>query len=461
MKYVTYVAFCAAMMVNTAAVQAADKPEDFAVHFTVQIAKDASLQRLTLPKEAMAALQTANAADVRLFNGSGQPVPIAQIPRRNLSVASQPQGWPIYPVMATTKQQSMGSLSLRFEKTADRSMVHVEDGAETKLETSSTKQIATLVDTRPIKSALAELTVDAELTQGEQVALTITASKDLKNWRTLAQDVPVFRFGPTADAPGSMRVPLMGMHLENEYLRISWPPEAVFTLRGVRITLAASTAAPQRLAVPLIGMPDGSSFVFTLPFATPIQALDIRPTDPNMLVPVQLSGRTTHGEPWRPLASGIVYRMKAEGTESLSPPIELNGASLRELRIEPTANTTGFATAPQVSALLAPLEWVFLASGGPPFILAIGRVGAETTQLPLASLIPGYTPGAELKLPVAIVDLASAATQPPNSLSGLSQKLGAPSTRSLVLWAVLIGGVLVLGGVAWAVMRQMKSTNKT
>lgn len=460
MKIIVHIA-SAVLMANTAVAHATDKPEDFAVHFTVQTARGASLQRLAMPKEALAAMQTAHAADVRMFNGNGQTVPIAKISPREKTIASPPRDWPIYPVMATTQQQqNLGNLTLRIEKTAGRSVVRVVDGAETKPAASSTQQIATLVDTRPINESLAELTVDAELAPGEPVALTVTASKDLKTWRTLAQDVPVFRFGPTADAPGSMRVPLMGMRLENEYLRISWPPGAVFNLRGVRIAPAASAAAPQRFAVPLIAKPDGKAFVVSLPFATPLQALDIRPTYPNMLVPVQLSGRSSHGEAWRTLASGVVYRINTAGVESLSPPIELNGASLRELRIEPAAGTSGFTTAPQVSALLAPLEWVFVASGPPPFTLAVGRAGAEATQLPLVSLIPGHTPGAEQKLPVAIVDVASATTQPPSKLTRISQALGAPSARSLVLWAVLIGGVLVLAGVAWTAMRQMKSNHK-
>jgi hypothetical protein len=235
----------AVLMVNAAVSRAADKPEDFAVHFTVKTVQGASLQRLAMPKEALAAMQTPNAADVRLFNGNGQMVPIAHIPPREKTIAAQPRDWPIYPVMATKQQQTLGNLSLRIEKTAGRSVVRVVDGAETKPTASSTQQIATLVDTRPIDGPLAELTVDAELAPGEPVALTVTASKDLKNWRTLAQDIPVFRFGPTTHAPGSMRVPLMGTRLENEYLRINWPPGAIFNLRGVRITPAASTAAPQ------------------------------------------------------------------------------------------------------------------------------------------------------------------------------------------------------------------------
>lgn len=455
MRIVAHLA-SALLLANTAAALAADKPEDFAVRFSVETMPNASLQRLTLPREALAALQTADAADVRLFNGKGQSVPIAPVPHRNESIALAPREWPIYPVMATHRQQSLGNLSLRIEKTADRSVVRVIEGANAE-PAAATRQIATLVDTRPIKGPLAELTVDAELALGEPVALTVAASNDLKNWRTLAQDVPVFRFG--ADGPGSMQVPLPGVHLKDEYLRISWPPGAAFSLRGVRITPAAGAAPPQRLAVPLMARPDGKGFVIALPFATPLQALDIRPADANTLVPVRLSGRSVRGEPWRTLATGIVYRLHADGNESLGPPLELNGATVRELRIEPATRDFVFASAPHVTALLLPQEWVFVASGPPPFILAVGRASAETARLSLASLIPGHTAGAEDKLPTAQVNLASITRQPPAKLSRISQALGAASTRSLVLWAVLIGGVLVLGGVAWAVMRQMKSSD--
>jgi hypothetical protein len=346
-------------------------------------------------------------------------------------------------------------MRLRIEENAaGYRVMQVEGEAEAKPGATATKQVAALVDTKPLQGALAELTVDAGLTSGQPVALTVAASGDLKTWRTLAQDVPVFRFGMDASAPGSLRVPLAGASLDGEYLRISWPPDAIFSLRGVRITPAAGTAAPQRLAAPLTAAPDGKNWVLALPFATPLQALEIRPASRNTLVPLRLSGRSVRGEAWRNLGAGVAYRIDAGGAESLSPPLELNGVSVRELRIEPDAGAAGFAAAPQVSALLAPQEWVFVASGSPPFTLAVGRAGATATRLPLASLIPGYSDGAEHKLPVARVEVASATGLPGGAA------LAAPSTRSLVLWAVLIGGVLALGGVAWAVLRQMKATGQ-
>ncbi len=447
------------LLIHATATLAESKPEDFALRFNVQLAPGASLQRLAMPKAALAALQTPNAADVRLFNANGQAVPIALIPPRVQSVTSASAMWPTYPIMATPQQQNLGNVSLRIEKSAGLSVVRVIESAEAKPGATAAKQIAALVDTRKLNVHLSELTVDAELAPGQPVALTLTASKDLKNWRTLAQDVPVFRFGSNANAPGSMRIPLSGVQLDNEYLRISWPTGAAFKLTSVRITPAAATAPPQRLAIPLTAVSDGDATLVSLPFATPLQALDIRPADPNTLVPIHLSGRNMRGEAWRPLTSNVVYRIHSNGVETIGPPIELNGISVREIRIVPAAGTVVLNPPPQVNALLSPMEWAFVASGPAPFTLAVGRSGTQVNRLTLASLIPGYAVGDENKLHVALVDEASVTTTPPDTLTRISQTIGAPSPRTLILWAVLIGGVLILGGIAWAVIRQMKGTD--
>lgn len=114
---------CVLLMINPAVGLAADKPEDFAVRFAVQTVPDASLQRLVLPREALAALQTVDASDVRLFNGKGQSVPLAPIPLRSVRIAAPSREWPIYPIMATThQQQDLGNLSLRIETAAGRSV---------------------------------------------------------------------------------------------------------------------------------------------------------------------------------------------------------------------------------------------------------------------------------------------------------------------------------------------------
>jgi Protein of unknown function (DUF3999) len=441
-----------------------ERPDDYALRYTLEARTDTGLQRVDLPAAALAALRTADRADVRVFNANGQAVPLAILPNRAQVVAAAPVSWPIYPINATAnEQQNLGGLQLRIEERAGRRTVTVDTSAASKRTAQSSvqvQQIGALVDTKTLNGALENLLIDAEFPVGQPVPITIAASKDLKSWRTIVDSAPVFRFGADT-APSSMSIALSSATLDKEYLRITWPLQQSFVLRGVKIVPASEAKKVARLAMPLTVPAAQSSgeFVINVPFAAPLQALEIRATSANVLAPIHISGRNQRAEPWRGLASGVVYRITTNGAESHNPSIELGGVSVRELRIETQSSASGFGTTlPTVSALVDPVEVAFLANGAAPFTLAVGRSDAKRVALPIASLIPGYAKDAELALPQAKAIEASMDATPPDTsaLSGLREKVGAPSNRSLALWAVLLGGVALLGAIAWLIFRQTK-----
>ena len=439
--------------------------QDYALRFELRSISGAGLQRLTLPPEALAALQTANASDLRIFNGAGQTVPVALVPARPSVSVSEPVSWPIYPIMSRVPEAAGSTgMHLRITESAGQRVVQVETPSSSKSNlipaSSLPRQIGVLVDTKTLKARLAELNVDAQLAPGQPVPLTVSASQDLKTWRILAQEVPVFRFGEVSansQAPGSLRVPLNNTQVDGEYLRITWPREASFSLKGVTLTPTASLQALPRIGLPLTELisHNTTELIFSVPFASPLLALELRAQTPNVLIPLRISGRTQRGEPWRLLASGVMYRLTEAGKETYSPAIELPGRSVRELKIEAQQASSALTSLlPQITALVAPVEVVFVATGQPPFTLAVGRAGAENVALPIASLIPGYTTGAEEKL--ARIEISKALPQTKTAVTRIKSSLSLPSTRSLVLWGVLIGGVLTLGAIAWVVTRQLK-----
>jgi hypothetical protein len=71
----------------------------------------------------------------------------------------------------------------------------------------------------------------------------------------------------------------------------------------------------------------------------------------------------------------VVYRLTTAGKEQTSGPVELQGASVREVKIEADAKTPGFASAPDIVLQFEPAQLVFLASGQGPFTLAAGLAG--------------------------------------------------------------------------------------
>jgi hypothetical protein len=95
---------------------------------------------------------------------------------------------------------------------------------------------------------------------------------------------------------------------------------------------------------------------------------------------------------------------------------------------------------------------VFVARGEGPFALAYGNPQATPVALPLATLIPGYERGAELRLPEA---KAGAVVQGPPP-SRWERIVGEAQPRRIALWAVLLAGVATLGVMAWRLSRQMR-----
>ncbi len=470
-----FVATCSAAIATFAMAADSDKPDDYALRYTLEARGDAGLQRVSLPAAVLAATRTADRVDVRVFNASGQAVPLAIAPARPQESATAPSRWPIYPINATsTEQPNIGGMQLRIEERAGQRTVRVDTAPAGKSVAATIQQVGTLVDTKTLSGALENLIIEADFPVGQPVPLTIAASKDLKSWRTLVEGAPVFRFGTegtngtnsTNGAPSSMSIALARTVVDKEYLRITWPLQQNFVLRGVQIVPATQTVTAPRVSLPLVfpAAQAGAEIIIDVPFAAPIHSLDIRATAANVLTPVRISGRSQRAEPWRSLASGVVYRISSGGAESFNPAIALNGVSVRELRIEVDRVTPGFgATPPVVSAMIDPVDIVFLATGAAPYTLAAGRADAKRIGLPLSSLIPGYTQGAELALPLAAVNATSAVTAAPDTsaLSSVREKMGAPSNRSMLLWAVLLGGVLLLGSIAWIIFRQTKNATSS
>jgi hypothetical protein len=178
----------------------------------------------------------------------------------------------------------------------------------------------------------------------------------------------------------------------------------------------------------------------------------------NTLLPVRILGRNEPSQPWRQLASTVVYRLGVAGSDTTNPPAAVHGVSVRWLRVESGQGSDLSGTKLDASAEFAPVQLVFVVNGSAPYQLAAGR--ADTPRAALALGVLSSTLGGKKidELPEAVVGAAAVAPAPtPESgFFAVIQQAGV-SRRTALLWAVLIAGVLLLGGVAWSLMRQLKA----
>lgn len=470
----TLVLAAAALSLCTGVAQAAadaHSPAAYAIRVPVTLAADAPLQRVMLPAEVLVRLQSPGYADVRLFNGAGQPVPMALAGVAAASAPEESVTLPAYPILgaASTGAAGLEGLSLRIEERQGQRVVQIDTAATAGTTPQAVR--GALLDARNVLLPVARMALDVDLPAGQPVTFRVQASKDLKHWQPLAETV-LYRadaaVAPTVStAPGRLgneQIDLQRADLKGHYLRVTWGDAAV-TLRGATLATSSKTGPRERvsasMAAPALANP--RELVLALPFATPVAALTITPPGSNVLIPVRVLGRNHREQPWSPLASAVVYKMATGGKEQASGSVELGSISVREIKIEADPKTPGFAAAPTLALQFEPAQLVFLASGQGPFTLAAGLPGATAAAsafLPLASLVPGYQPAQENTLPVALADVARADITGGKPADGAqvpaAAASGGISTRSAVLWGVLLAGVAALGLMAWLLLRQTR-----
>jgi hypothetical protein len=451
-----------------AAAIAADAPQitDFAWRGTLALPVGASLARVELPLQAMLHMQSSEAHDLRVFNAPGAVVPFAVLGGADLSrpaPAAVTAVYKAYPLFAanTAGQASRGAVSVQVNTAGAHGSARVrwsDAASPSDMPDSSAQPLqAALFDMRAEKQTVDALMLAVELPHNTLVPVTVATSTDLKDWTVVATKGPLFQFDGAdgADAPLNTTVELrQALQLQGRYLRLAWTGQA-----GVKVqTLTARVVGTQTVPTPLRaalppGRPDGtSSLSWSLPFAAPVSALHLQAVQDNTFVPVRIQGRSDAAQPWRTLASSVVYRL--DGTGSSNPPTPLHGASVRALRVQASQGVALPVGGLQATVEFVPLQVAFLAFGAGPFTLAIGR-----SQTPAAavepSLLGSVAPTGLGALPLATV--VSVQIRPATALAGPAPGWlpEGTSLRSVLLWAVLGVGVLVLGGVAYALLRQL------
>lgn len=161
--------------------------------------------------------------------------------------------------------------------------------------------------------------------------------------------------------------------------------------------------------------------------------------------------RDEPGQPWRSLASTVVYRLGSGADEVANPPTTLNGASARWLRIESTSGVELGAEQLQAHAQFDPMQLASVASGDGPFELALGRPTTPPAAMSLGALTTALGQRKPQDLPQAAIG-AARRRDPPRASVFRWIAPGQPA----VLWTVLIAGVLILAAVAWTLLRRLK-----
>jgi hypothetical protein len=441
---------CLLACAAAAAGAAEPRPEQFAYAVPVQIDGAQALQRLEIPQSAYEGAARADLGDLRVFNGAGEPVPYAFMPRPAPGAeAAAPRPLRYFPLRGASGTAAE-ALRIRVQRSADGTVVRVTI-ADSAPRQSTATLVGYLVDATALKQPLAAIELDWRGADDLAGSLRVEGSDDLARWTTLAAAAPLvsLRFGGQRLEQKSVELPAA----RYKYLRLSWPAQqAPIDLTALRGRPRDVRIEPERrwktVAAGAAGEP--GEYVFDLGGRLPVDRLRIGLPQPNTLASVQVLARNGDDQPWGPICTGVLYRLQRDGAEIVNPDLAVAGSGWRFwlLRVDQKGGGIGQGE-PALEAGWVPQQLVFVARGDPPFQLAYGNAVAQPTAFPVATVVPGWRSDEELK-----AALATAGAQ--RELAG-ARALRAPiDIKTWALWGSLVLAVAVLGWMAWQLTRQMQ-----
>ena len=454
------------LMVASGVVLAAERPADFAYGIPLEADGSEALYEVTLPVSAYRGVVRADLVDVRVFNGAGEVVPHAWRPRRTAGTeAAKPVALTLFPLKAE-EGTSVDGISIRVRRdTRGGSSIDVTStGARGK---SATRTVGYFVDLTELDSALHAIELGWQpVRDGFAAKLRVDASDDLGSWRTLVPAAPLVDLEVAGQRLQQKRVELPRQKVK--YLRLSWVPQGagvalpeLASASGEPVDKTTEAAREWFLSESAAGEKPGE-YLFDLRGHQPIDRVRLHLPDPNTVVQVELLARDKSEQPWRAVTRGVAYRLRRDGSEITNPELTVGVTTDRYwmLRVDQRGGGLG-AGAPRLEAGWVPHTLVFAARGEPPFQLAYGNREAKPGGYPIETLIPGYrdASGARIRTAKAgeqqTINVSSARALEQQQLGGEARLKEAIDWKRWSLWGSLVLGVLVLGVMAWRLMRQL------
>lgn len=394
--------------------------------------------------------------DLRVLNAAGEVVPHAltlnaDIPQPK-TVQTELRGFPLY----SNEKSENGGIQIRREKNG--SLVSIEPARAT----VTRKLTGVILDASSIVAPLVALDISLNEYSQPFQHFRIEASDDLKVWRGVQESATIAVLEQEGSRIEQRQVEFPSIRAK--YLRLTWlNPQAI---SGLPRVIATSSTAPPQSQPDMIwteaispGRSRVGEFVYRLDGMLPVERIHFILPQINTLAPAQLLVRSNAKQPWRKISPTVLYRLAAQGGESLSPDFDLGGELITELQLKLDARAGGVGDKPiQVKIAVKPQQMVFLARGDSPFTLAWGLAGVNTSALPLATLVPAYR--YQNGLPGSMASLGTDEKNPITIRVGNNtgnEPIDPALMHKWILWGVLVAGAVLLLLMAMKLMRPGES----
>ncbi len=316
-----------------------------------------------------------------------------------------------------------------------------------------------LIDTSRVREPVQALQIDWAAGQAPlDRAYRVTASDDLKQWRSVQEEGHLIELQNNGARIFDNRIELEAATAK--YLRLTplQRGQAGLTLAKVSVEVAPEQAAPtwqwEEIAGQRVVAKDGSaSFVYELQGRFPFERADVE-LPGNSSLQWTLNSRDDPQSPWSLAASPwMAFRLDNGGASDRSPPQALRQLN-RDRYWQLVAGDGAGDAAPTLRLGYRPEVLVFLAQGKPPYSVLAGSARAQRADAPLAPLVEALRAQRGQSWQPASAELGNM-----QAMAGEAALMPAPVQRdwkAWLLWALLIGGALIVAGFAFSLLNKPK-----
>lgn len=444
-------------------------PHDFARGREVELRDPAPLQTLLLDLAVYRGTVEAGLADLRVFNGGGEPVPHAvRTLARPRSVGGRLVEVPLFrlpdlsPGEAETRSIAGGdarAYRIDAEVSDTGAVVRIRSEPDDRSDADAEvpePPAAYLLDASQLGSSVDALELDlAPGTAQFVVPARVEGSNDLTRFRTLGERVALVRLDQAGHRIESSRLDIPTSRYR--YLKVSSVGERLpVAINRVRVRLAPRTEPPPRDEVRVPGRAvagEPGAFLFDLGGEVPIDRLQVDLPSANTLVEAQLLSSRSEDGPWARQFSGVLYDLEHERPlRNAEIPWRVTRHRYFKLVVSGKGGGLGSGT-PVLEASWYPEQLLFITRGSPPFRLGYGRSAVQSTHFGAAELI-ATTRSSTRTLPRATALLGAEYTVAGDDVLAVAEN--PVSMRTIALWAVLVLCVAVVLALSLRLLRQAR-----
>ena len=421
--------------------------------------EDAGAYRVVLDRTVYQSLQSASLKDLDVINADGVAVAASLFDAEEpLAKSTTRVDVPWFPLPASSTPQSRDIASIS-EIAADGSLRRVVmRSADGSAPEAASDEI--LIDTSRLEHGVQALQVSWTAGQAPfDRPYRVTASDDLKQWRTVQGEGRLVELQNNGERIFKDRIELDPV--KAKYLRLvplQQSPRAL-QISGVRAELVPPTAAQtwqwEEITGKRVVADDGSiSFEYEVDGRFPFERADVV-LPGNSSNEWTLESRDGAESAWRSVAAPwMAFQLQGDAATNRSPPQPLQGVVRdHHWRLLPKSGVE--SAVPTLKLGYRPEVVVFLAQGKPPYALVAGSARAQRADAPLPQLVDALRVQRGQEWQPATATLGQ-----PQALAGANALTPAPVERdwkAWLLWALVIGGALIVAGFAFSLLKKPAS----